>query len=219
MSPSLFECIIFDMDGTLTQTNELIFASFNHVAEKYLGRTLTTEQIIALFGPPEEGGIERLVGKADVGSAMNDLCAFYAAHHSRMARLHEGVEKTLAYLRSRGIRLAVFTGKGSRTANITMANLDLAGYFDLVVSGTDVKQHKPHPEGIERIISTFSVSRDRTLMVGDSLSDLAASRSAGVHMAAVLWDSYDRERMLKQETRLTFHTVEEMTTWFHEHIN
>jgi len=49
-----FEGIIFDIDGTLTSTNELIFASFNHVATKYLNKKLTNEEIISLFGPPED---------------------------------------------------------------------------------------------------------------------------------------------------------------------
>ena len=67
-------CVIFDMDGTLTRTNQLIFASFNHVAEKYLGIRLSPEEIIALFGPPEEGGLSRLLGSAHAPDAMDELC-------------------------------------------------------------------------------------------------------------------------------------------------
>ena len=68
-----FSCIIFDIDGTLSQTNELIFATFNHVAEKYLGRTYTPPEIIGMFGPPEEIAVERLVGKEKFGEAIADF--------------------------------------------------------------------------------------------------------------------------------------------------
>ncbi len=56
-------CVIFDIDGTLTQTNDLIFATFNHVAQRYVGKTFSPPEITAMFGPPEEVAIERLVGE------------------------------------------------------------------------------------------------------------------------------------------------------------
>jgi pyrophosphatase PpaX len=215
----MFSCVIFDMDGTLTQTNNLIFASFNHVANKYLGKTLTPTEVVALFGPPEEGGLIKLVGAGNVEVAMNDLCEFYREHHDAMAAMHPEMENVLHFLRSRGVRLAVFTGKGIRTATITLEAFNLAQYFDVVVSGTDVVHHKPHPEGINKVLSAFSLTPDQALMVGDALSDVLASRSAGVKMAAVVWDSYDKERILQAQTDYVFHTGGQMLDWFRAHTN
>jgi pyrophosphatase PpaX len=207
-------CVIFDIDGTLTRTNQLIFASFNHVAEKYLATRLTPEEIIALFGPPEEGGLAKLLGEERVPEAMDDLCRFYGAHHAAMAAVHAGIPDVLRFLKGRGIRLAVFTGKGNRTTAITLEALGLANIFDLVVSGSDVVRHKPDPEGIAKILGTFAIPAARTLMVGDAVSDVRASRSAGVRSAAVLWDSVDRERVLGAGADVVFHSVAEMDTWF-----
>jgi len=207
-------CVIFDLDGTLTRTNELIFASFNHVARTYLGTTMTPAEIIGLFGPPEEGGLKRLVGEERAEKAMGDLCRFYADHHSRLATLHDGVVDVLEYLKGRGVRLAVFTGKGRTTATITLDAFGIAGYFDRVVSGSDVTHHKPHPEGINTVIGDFGLDAASVLMVGDALSDVKASRAAGVRIAAALWDSYDRERMIQAGTDVVFSTVSDMLTWF-----
>jgi HAD superfamily hydrolase (TIGR01509 family) len=217
--PRRLSCVIFDMDGTLTQTNELIFASFNHVAARYAGRTFSPREIIGLFGPPEEGALEAICPRDLVPAAMDDLCAFYRREHARLARMHEGIADVLAYLRGRGLRLAVFTGKGRRTASITLEEFGIGGQFDLVVSGNDVTHHKPHPEGIRRVLESLSVAADEVLMVGDAMPDVRASRAAGVAMAAVLWDSYDRERVLEAGTELVFHTVADMHTWFHTHLN
>jgi len=211
--PSPIRCVIFDMDGTLTRTNELIFASFNHVASKYLGTTMTPREIIGLFGPPEEGGVAKLVGDDRAHAAMDDLCAFYKKNHSSMATLHPGIEEVLRFLRASGIRQAVFTGKGRRTTTITLEAFNIRSYFDLIVSGTDVSNHKPHPEGIYMVLSAFGIPAEETLMVGDSLADIRASRDAGVRIASVVWDSYDKERVMKENPDILFHTAEEMLRW------
>jgi HAD superfamily hydrolase (TIGR01549 family) len=205
------------MDGTLTRTNELIFASFNHVADKYLGKTLTRPEIIALFGPPEEGGLAKLLGEEEAVTAMDDLCSFYDDHHEEMASLHSGIEDLLGFLKLQGVKLAIFTGKGKRTTEITLRALNIARYFDLIVSGTDVVHHKPHPEGIEKVMSAFKVDPAQVLMVGDALSDVKASRSAGVKVAAAVWDSYDRDRLLQSGADYVFHNPAEMLMWFKKH--
>ncbi len=207
------------MDGTLTRTNELIFASFNHVASKYAGKTLTPREIISLFGPPEEVAIAKVVGDRDASAAMEDLCSYYQSHHRSLASLHDGVEDVLCFLQARKVRLAVFTGKGRRTTGITLNELRIAKYFDLVVSGNDVRHHKPHPEGIQHVLHAFNVRPREAVMVGDSVSDARASRAAGVRMAAALWDSYDRERLLQTLPDLRFFHVAEMLTWFRSQLN
>ena len=58
----MFKGIIFDIDGTLTSTNQLIFDSFNHIAKKYLNRTFTDDEIISLFGPTEDAILKEWCG-------------------------------------------------------------------------------------------------------------------------------------------------------------
>ena len=207
-------CVIFDVDGTLTRTNELIFASFNHVAARYLNRTFAPPEIVALFGPPEEGALLKVFGPEHLDVIMEELLEFYAANHAAMASLHPGVEDLLRFLREAKVWLAVFTGKGRRTTAITLDALGIAGYFDCIVTGNDVVHHKPHPEGILRILERFGVDPRRALMIGDSLSDIRASRAAGVAVASVVWDAYDPGRVRAANPDYLFETVDKMTAWF-----
>ncbi len=209
-------CVIFDVDGTLTRTNELIFASFNHVAARHLHRTFSPPEIIALFGPPEEGALLKVFGPDHLDTIMEELLEFYAANHPAMASLHRGIEDLLRLLRAEEVGLAVFTGKGRRTTSITLDALGIAGYFDFVVTGNDVVHHKPHPEGILRILDHFGVGPGETLMIGDSLSDIRASRAAGVRVASVTWDTYDPARVRAANPDYLFETVEGMTSWFQD---
>jgi HAD superfamily hydrolase (TIGR01509 family) len=210
-------CIIFDMDGTLTRTNELIYASFNHVADKYEGKVYTPTEITAMFGPPEEGALAKIVGKEQLDDAMDDFVAFYEKHHPAMAGAYDGIVNILRFLKDRNVILAVFTGKGSRTTVVTLEKLGIKEYFDFIVTGNDVVNHKPSSEGIRKVLTKFGLPPEQALMVGDSVSDVKAAHEAGVKIAAVLWDSYSKEKVLGMDVDYFFHSVEEFERWLRNH--
>jgi len=212
-------CIIFDMDGTLTQTNELIFATFNHVAERYTGRVFSPSEITAMFGPPEEVAIERLVGEDRSPSAMEDFYRFYEEHHPRMADLYDGIREMLHYLRGKGILMAVFTGKGRRTALITLDKIGIREMFDMVVTGSDVVNHKPSAEGIQKVMKAFDLVKEEVLMVGDAVNDVKAAHEAGIPVAAVLWDSYGKDHVLQMDVDYKFQSVGELFQWLQKKID
>lgn len=207
------KCVIFDMDGTLTQTNQLIYDSFNYIALKYRGKKYTDAEITAMFGPPEVGALVPIVGRERIRQAMTEYLEFYGQHHNELARLYPGILDLVAQLKRRGVRLAVFTGKGRETTTITMEKFGLGPYFDYVVTGSDVVNHKPSAEGIHKIMKHFGLRPEEVLMVGDSVGDVKASREAGAKIAAVLWDSYSKEKVLQMKTDYVFHDVAEFSEW------
>ncbi len=206
-------CVIFDMDGTLTQTSQLIYDSFNYIALKYEGKKYTDEEITAMFGPPEEGALVAIVGRGNIRHAMKEYLEFYSEHHDELARLYPGILDLVAALKQRGVKLAVFTGKGIETTTITMEKFGLKPYFDYVVTGSDVVNHKPSAEGIHRIMEHFGLRPEDVLMVGDAVADVRASHEAGAKIAAVLWDSYSKDKVLQMKTDYVFHNVAEFSGW------
>ena len=208
-----YSCFIFDMDGTITNTNRLIFDSFNHIVERYRGGRMADREIAALFGPPEEGALEVIVGRDRLAEAMEQYLAFYREHHRALASVYAGIPEVLEDLYRRGVMMALFTGKGRHAADISLEVLDLQRYFRKVVTGNDVTRHKPSGEGIESILKEFGVPKHKTLMIGDSVSDILAAREAGINVASVLWDPYARERVLQHDRDFTFHTVDEFGAW------
>ncbi len=213
------KCIIFDMDGTLTQTNQLIFDSFNFIVRKYQGKTLTPQEITALFGPPEEGALIPIVGEKLLPQAMKEYLSYYRENHKRLAKLYPGIREILDDVKRRGRLLALFTGKGIHTTTITLEEFGLKGLFDCVVTGNDVANHKPSAEGIQKILDAFGLEPHEAVMVGDSVADVKASHAAGVRVAAVLWDSYAKERVLRMQTDFLFHNVTEFHRWLNEQLN
>ncbi len=204
----LFDGYIFDIDGTLTSTNQLIFDSFNFIAKKYLNRTFTDEEIISLFGPTEDVILKEWCGNK-YEEARKDYYKYYSDNHS-IAQLYPGIKEILEYLKSKNFPLGIFTGKGREASMITLKKLGVENYFDLIVTGDDVENHKPSPEGIIKFLNHFKLEPERVLMIGDSVSDVIASKEAGIKIASVLWDSYGKEEVKTLQSDYYFHSVEEL---------
>ena len=206
-------CVIFDMDGTITHSNQLIYDAFNLLAEKYLHKRLTPEEIVSFFGPPEQEAVITMIGSEHIDQAMKEYYEFYERHHNTLSGLYPGLKEVFEFLRSQKILLGIFTGKGRRTTDISLKILNLAHYFDVVMTGDDVDEFKPSGDGIKKIMAQYSLKPDEVLMVGDSVGDVRASHDAGVRMAAVLWDSYGKEKVLQMETDFQFHDVPGFSEW------
>ena len=201
------------MDGTLTQTNQLIYDSFNYIAQLYTGRTYSIPEITAMFGPPEEEALLSIVRPDQIDAVMKDYLSFYQTHHHHIARMYPGMENILSSIKKHGTRIALFTGKGMPTATITLREFRIEKYFDYVVTGNDVVKRKPSSEGLIKIMQHFALQPDEVLMVGDSDVDVKAAHEAGVKIAAVLWDSYAKEKVLKMKTDFVFHDTKEFQNW------
>jgi pyrophosphatase PpaX len=201
-----FKGIIFDIDGTLTSTNELIFASFNHVAEKYLRKQFTDSEITKMFGPTEDVILKQWCPD-DYEAARKDYYDFYEKNHS-MADLYPGIIEILDILKKNNVLLSIYTGKGRDASIITLQKLKIFDYFDLIITGDEVKEHKPSPEGITMFLEKFRLSQEEVLMVGDAPADIRASRTAGVKIASVIWDSYSKDEVLKLNPDYLFYSVD-----------
>jgi HAD superfamily hydrolase (TIGR01509 family) len=210
--------VIFDLDGTLAQTGNLIFATFNHISEKYLGKSITPPEVIAMFGPTEEAAIRHWINHQSE-SAIHDFHRFYRAHHKQMAKLHEGMLDVLKLLKKHYLPLGICTGKGKTTTAITLDELGITDYFDFVVTGDDVAKPKPSPEGIQKFLEKFQLQSRQVIMVGDSLADIKAAQQAGVVMATVVWDSYTNEDTFQLKSDFVFHRHDELYQWFGESLN
>ncbi len=208
-----YKCIIFDMDGTLTQTNQLIYDAFNHIAEKYLQKRLTPQEIVAYFGPPERGAVENMIGPEHIEEAMAEYYAFYNDKHSALASLYPGIIDILKFLHSKDVLVALFTGKGRTTTDITLEQFEIERYFDITITGDDVGEFKPSGDGIRRILSRFGLAPNEVLMVGDAVADVLAAREVGSDIASVVWDSYGKHDVLKLNADYVFDDVDSLFTW------
>ncbi len=212
-----FDGFIFDIDGTIAKTNKLIFETFRFVSNKYLSKNFTDEDIIKFFGPTEDVILKELM-KENYEEARKDYFQYYTENHNLLAETFPGIDEILKLIKKENIPTSIYTGKGKDSTRITLDKLGLTKYFDLIVTGDDILDHKPSPEGIEIFIKHFNLNRDKVLMIGDAPADIIAARNAKIKCASVLWDSYAREKVLNMNSDFIFYTVNELKNFIKENI-
>ncbi len=203
-----FKGVIFDIDGTLTFTNQLIFDSFNYITQKYLGKPYSNEEVIALFGPTEDVIFKQLF-PTQFEQVKKDYYEYYHQNH-KIALLYDGIKELLIDLKNANCILGIYTGKGRTSSLITLNFLGVRELFDLIVTGDDVENHKPSPEGIIKFINEFGLDKKEVIMIGDAPSDIKAAHDAGVEIASVIWDSYSSEKVKAMNPENCFSTVKEL---------
>lgn len=208
MDPPAFDAVIFDQDGTLVDTMEVIFEAFVNTVGRFAGKRVTREELFRGMGPPEEEMLRKYVPESSFPEAVE----FFFGHYHRSAdrvRLFPGIEQALERLDGAGVRLGLFTGKGRRGTRWTLELLGLGRWFASPVTGDDVERYKPDPEGVLRAMSAAGVPAQRSgrvLVVGDSPYDVQAGRAAGAKTGIALWGVGDVARFDGVEADFRFET-------------
>lgn len=189
----MYRYLLFDLDGTILNTNEIILRSFEHVLKVQLDYDVQRSELMKIFGEPLMKQMTYFSpGLADL------LCEqyrqYYAEHGSQWTEHFPGVIETLAHLQLQNITMSVVTNKYSHAADSALVEFGLRSYFKYLVCGDDVCHHKPHPESLIRSMELMKASPAETLMIGDSPLDLEAAHRAGVKSALVSWTLFPPER-------------------------
>lgn len=192
---SKYKAVLFDLDGTLLDTTDLILASFQFTAEKHLGRRVNREEILPTFGRPLIEGLEKLApGKGQ------EMIVTYRQHnakyHDEMVKIFPGVKEVLKQLKEKQIKLGIVTSKAKVTALRGLRLFNLETYFDTIIAFEDTTIHKPNPEPVLLAMQKLNVSSKHCLMVGDSPHDLVSAQRAGIHTAAVKWTNLPWQSLL-----------------------
>lgn len=193
--------IIWDLDGTLIDSLPMTLEAFNDGIELHLGRRLTASEIMAHFGSSEDKVIASIIG-AEAGAETAQRC-YDRTRQSMIDRLpqmtpFDGVTHALEKVRERGHRLALFTGRGRPGTDAILSHLKWRDLFELVMTTSELKNGKPHPEGILTICEKLSVSPSNTLMLGDSPLDMQAAQAAGARAIGCAWDRHANKKALAE---------------------
>ncbi|HOQ68082.1 MAG TPA: HAD family hydrolase [Candidatus Atribacteria bacterium] len=215
----MFKLFIWDLDNTLIASSPLLWGAFSWVAEKYGNKKMTPPEIVRFYGPPEDVVIEKIVGKDKKEEALREFYRFYEKKHDELVGVFPLLLKIINCLRGWGVKQAIFTSKGRKSAEITLQKLNIQDLFDLVVCGDEIARSKPYPDGVIKILETLVVEPQKTLYLGDSPLDAEAAHRAGVCFALTLWDSLPREEKEEKEVEWVFHSPEELWEWVQKIYN
>ena len=181
-----FELVLFDLDGTLIDTDKLIFMSYRHVFNKYRpDYKLTFEEVISFLGPTLMDTFKVYFPNENHDEMIEEYRKYTMEHHHKFVNAFSGAEQVMKELRELGVHIGIVTSKRRDVAMFGLQEFNLDKYTELMVDCNDVKNFKPHPEGINKALDYFNIKPENTLMVGDSKSDMLAGINAKCKVAAV----------------------------------
>ena len=208
--------VIFDLDGTIADTLPVCFAAFREVFQDALGRDYTDQEVRAMFGPAEEGIFQRLVPD-DWERRLEQFLAAYQRFHSLCPEPFPGMRLAIEKLREHDIRLGIVTGKGPRSAAISLRELGLDGVFEPVQAGSPNGGVKP--DAMRRVLDGWGLPPNEVASIGDARPDVESSRQLGMTSLAAAWASTANFEMLNSlAPDAIFRRVGEFHDWIGLHI-
>lgn len=189
----MIKTILFDFDGTLVNTNEIIKLTLNEISIKYAGRELAEKDFDDMLGKPLKDQMAQIYGLNghELESKYPEFLALYRElYNSRREDLTKefvGIREMLEALQSKGFSMGIVSSKGTGGIRHGLEKFGLSKYFSLVLSKYDVENSKPNPEGLLKAMKALDSNTGNTIFVGDSRHDLLAAKNAGVPFVLVAW--------------------------------
>jgi HAD superfamily hydrolase (TIGR01509 family) len=174
-----YEAYLFDWDGTIARTLEVWLEIVRDLFAAYGITGLTDDKLVESLGALKAIALEVGVKPEDIKHFMADTEKL-SREKVPEAELYEGALDALEALKNQGKKLALITTGWRSTIMHVLELHGLSGVFDIVITGNDVANIKPDPEGINKALEYFDVDKNQAVMIGDSTNDLLAARNAGI---------------------------------------
>lgn len=205
----MYRNILFDFDGTLIDSNEIIVQTLHETARQFTGRKLTRDELQAILGKPLAVQM-----KAIDETQWEALDAFYRqyyrTHRDALTYAFEGIEEMLKALHEAGCKMGIVSNKGTSGIQHGLEKFGWESYFDAVISMDDVVLKKPHVECVEKALAHMGGEHSETLLIGDSIHDIECGKNAGIHTALVGWTIIDKHRILHLKPEYVVETPAEI---------
>jgi pyrophosphatase PpaX len=187
--------VLFDLDGTLIDSYDLIALSFREACRTVLGREPSEHEVTSRWGEPLPVRFAA-VDPARIQELTAAYTDAYERDHDRLVTVFPGVLEMLAALAARGIKPGVVTSKRRRSTALAIERLGLAPYIAAAVSADDVAAPKPAADPLVEALRRLGGDAGAACMVGDGVFDMQAARAAGLVSVAALWGTREREALL-----------------------
>lgn len=187
-----YNCILFDLDGTLIDTTDLIVRCFEHSLSLYRVQK-TRHEISSLIGLPlmEQFKIYfqgKNLTQQDYKNAAIQHMEYQLSIWQQEIKLFPTVKETLQLLCEKKIPLGIVTSRRKKTMKLFTEHLEIYSFFKTIVTPEDTEKHKPNPEPVLLAMKNLSTLPEKTLFVGDAVFDLVSGRDAGVDSYFVSWE-------------------------------
>ena len=188
--------VLFDLDGTILDTGDLILASSRYCTQQVLGKTFSDEFYKAENGKPLDYIIATFTDDTKLQEEMIKVYREHnVAHNDQMIKAYSGMEDIFAALQARGVKQGVVTSKITKLAKHSLSLFGFDKFLEFVIGAYDCKEHKPQPGPVLMGVERMGLCPSECIYIGDSPYDIEAGSSAGCATIGVLWGMFDEEKL------------------------
>ena len=207
--------ILYDNDGSLVDTHDLILSSMRYATRAVLGRVLPDERLMAKVGTPlDDQLLDFADGDAQLGDELQRVYREHNhAHHDGEVKAFAGVVDGLAELRVAGFKMGVVTSKKAPLATRGLQITGIWPYMDCLVGPDDCQKAKPEPDPILLGADMLGLEPAECMYVGDSPFDIHAGNAAGCTTVAALWGMFPADELEAEKPDYSFDSFEEFASW------
>ena len=199
--------ILFDLDGTLLDTNELIIQSFQHTYQRHLNKQVGKDEIIKNFGEILKITLDREFGDAGE-EAIKTYRSFQIENFEKLIDIHQGVKEGIIELHRQGYKLGIVTSRLSDSAIRGLKHFGLMDYFESIIGADDTDKHKPDPTSAFMALKELGGKPEETILVGDSPFDVLCGKNAKIISVVVGWSALPMDMILKYEPDYVVESME-----------
>lgn len=181
-----YKGLLFDFDGTLLDTNNLIIETFHHVIEPKFPGKYSKKDLESFIGPSLMDTFMS-VDAENAQALIDEYIEWNRLHHDELVEEFDYVVEVLTHLKEAGIRLAIVSTKRQEALLRGLNILGVTDLFETIVGNDDVQHTKPHPEPILLALQRMNLEKHEVVMIGDNSHDIEGGQNAGVHTAGVEW--------------------------------
>ena len=205
----MIKLVAFDLDGTIADTIPMCIEVFEKAISPYVGHTLSKDEIIQTFGLNETGMIKAVV-KEQWEKALQDFYIKYEELHFQCDTPFEGIVPLINILKSKGIIVALITGKGQKSCEITLERLKMSHMFSDIMTGSEYKNCKK--DSLLALMNKYNLSAEECIYIGDAITDVIASNEVGTKCLSATWcESSDKARLYEINSENVYESVLELT--------
>ncbi|MDA8229083.1 MAG: HAD family hydrolase [Desulfitobacterium hafniense] len=202
---------IFDLDGTLLNSLPVVNTCFHSTLHKFSGRHYSDKELASLFGPSEEGIFKQLFP-----DLWKESLQFYLDEYDRIhleyANPFPGVIEALTILQERKMKLAIVSGKGPGSMEISLKHSGLKPFFEVIITGSEHCASKP--EHIKEVLKKWNYSPEEVAYVGDIAYDVKAAKEVGVLPISAIWaPTAQVQKVLDMNPAFAFDNVKAFIEW------
>ena len=193
-----YSYILFDLDGTLTDSGPGIMNGFAYAIEKMGGEVKDRDRLRKFVGPPLRDSFEKILGYTpeDADKAIKLYREYYNTMGGVLENtIYPGIEQLLSDLKKEGKKLVVATSKSEKATNTVLEHFGLIKYFDFVATADD-KERPQKSDVIRYVFDQCAITdKSQTIMIGDRENDIAAANTVGIDSVGVLYGYGDKEEL------------------------